>query len=67
MHQNLRGLKIHQASTKCLVQEPTVSVPGETQEEPGRESPHRAQHLQAPEAPPPGRVVQKARVKWLSK
>ncbi|KAJ8333464.1 hypothetical protein SKAU_G00414720 [Synaphobranchus kaupii] len=53
---------------KCLVQERaaqrTRSIPGETQEEPGRESPHRAQNLQALRSPAPSKVVQQHRIKW---
>lgn len=52
---------------KFLVQEPTVqhmgADPDKTQEEPGPESPHRAQHLQAPETQSTGRVAQKTQVK----
>lgn len=56
---------IPKTKMKCLKKEPKVqcteSNPGETQEEPGLESPHSAQNLQAPEAP--GRVNQQVRVK----
>ncbi|XP_053183947.1 LOW QUALITY PROTEIN: uncharacterized protein LOC128367182 [Scomber japonicus] len=65
---NERGLKIHQARMKCLVQETAVQrtgpVPGETQEEPGPETPHRAQNLQVPKIPTPSKVVQQHRIKW---
>ncbi len=49
---NKQGLKIHQAQMKCLVQETaaqrTGPRPGETQEEPSPETPHRARNLQVP-------------------
>lgn len=63
-----RGLKIHQARTKCLEQESEVQhtglEPGETQEEPGQEATHRAQSLHIPEPPNPNRVVLQQRIKW---
>ena len=38
--------------------------PGETQEEPGQESTHRAQSLHVPEPPCPGSVVPEQRIEW---
>ncbi|XP_054628013.1 uncharacterized protein LOC129179159 [Dunckerocampus dactyliophorus] len=65
---NERGLKIHQGRMKCLAQESatqrTGPSPGETTEEPGRETPHRAQNLQVPSSPAPSIVVQQPRIKW---
>ncbi|KAK0135126.1 hypothetical protein N1851_029059 [Merluccius polli] len=53
---------------KCLAQENsaqrTGSTPGETQEEPGPETTHRAQNLQVLDTPTPSRVVQYHRIKW---
>lgn len=62
------GLNIHLASMKCREQENilqrTGSNPGETQEEPDPESPHRAQSLQAVEPSNPCKIVQQKRIKW---
>ncbi|KAK0145691.1 hypothetical protein N1851_015413 [Merluccius polli] len=67
---NPRGLKIHQTKMKCLtgrqVVQRTGPVPGETQEEPGPESPHSAQTLHAPQATPQVRHSEHRRVKWPS-
>ncbi|KAK0136651.1 hypothetical protein N1851_027154 [Merluccius polli] len=55
---------------KCLtgrqVVQRTGPVPGETQEEPGPESPHSAQTLHAPQATPQVRHSEHRRVKWPS-
>ncbi|XP_061589349.1 uncharacterized protein LOC133454644 [Cololabis saira] len=55
---------------KCLtgtqVVQRTGQVPGETQEEPGQESTHSAQTLQAPQAPPYVRQSEHRRVMWPS-
>lgn len=65
---NQHGLKIHQAKMKCLtgkqVVQRTGPVPGETQEEPGRESTHSAQTLHAPQAHPYVRHSEHRRVRW---
>ncbi|KAK7919075.1 hypothetical protein WMY93_010359 [Mugilogobius chulae] len=65
---NQRGLKIHQARMKCLeVEIPaqrTGVQPGETQEEPGLELPHRAQSLQVKGTSPPSMKFEKRRIKW---
>ncbi|KAK7915663.1 hypothetical protein WMY93_011424 [Mugilogobius chulae] len=65
---NQRGLKIHQARMKCLeVEIPaqrTGVQPGETQEEPGLELPHRAQNLQVKGTSPPSMKFEKRRIKW---
>ncbi|KAJ8333497.1 hypothetical protein SKAU_G00415050 [Synaphobranchus kaupii] len=53
---------------KCLERESEVQrtgpEPAETQEEPGQESPHRAQSLHVPESPNPCSVVPQQRIKW---
>ncbi|KAJ8362267.1 hypothetical protein AAFF_G00386670 [Aldrovandia affinis] len=55
---------------KCLMREQVVqrtgTAPGETQEEPGPESPHSARNLHVPAAPLPSRVGVNRRVKWPS-
>ena len=65
---NERGLKIHQGRMKCLVQESgtqrTGPSPGETTEEPGRETPHRAQNLLVTNPPAPSKVIKHPRIKW---
>lgn len=65
---NERGLKIHQALMKCLVQEMvaqrTGSKPSETQEEPGPEVRHRVLNLQVPSSPIISRVSQQLQIKW---
>ncbi|XP_073731592.1 uncharacterized protein [Misgurnus anguillicaudatus] len=65
---NRHGLKIHQAKMKCLrekqVEQRTGLAPGETQEEPGPESPHSAQNLHAPQASTQIRHSEHHRVKW---
>lgn len=65
---NPRSLKIHQARMKCMEQEREVQRtrfdPGETQEEPGQESPHRARSLHAEEPSNPCRIVPQKRIKW---
>ncbi|KAJ8348797.1 hypothetical protein SKAU_G00273860 [Synaphobranchus kaupii] len=40
------------------------TTPGETQEEPGPESPHSARNLQVTQAPDPRRATEHRRVKW---
>ncbi|KAL4008901.1 hypothetical protein ACER0C_002753 [Sarotherodon galilaeus] len=42
----------------------TGPEPGETQEEPGQEAPHRAQSLHAPDSSNPSSVVPQQRIKW---
>ncbi|XP_061896833.1 uncharacterized protein LOC133645919 [Entelurus aequoreus] len=77
---NSRGLKIHQTKMACLGREQvkrrsetaadaTVPVvpaaePGQTEEEPGPESPHSTRNLQATRFPPPSRKSEHRRVKW---
>ncbi|XP_077372334.1 uncharacterized protein LOC144033646 [Festucalex cinctus] len=65
---NPRGLKIHQTKMGCLTRTQVVQrtglVPGETQEEPGRESTHSAQTLYAPQALPRFRHSEHRRVLW---
>ncbi|KAJ8390514.1 hypothetical protein AAFF_G00103110 [Aldrovandia affinis] len=55
---------------KCLMREQVVqrtgTAPGETQEEPGLESPHSARNLHVPAAPLQSRVGGNRRVKWPS-
>ncbi|RXN22987.1 reverse transcriptase [Labeo rohita] len=41
-----------------------AAEPGETEEEPGLESPHSTRNLQATQIPPPSRKSQHRRVKW---
>lgn len=54
---------------KCMkiVQVPQRSenMPGETQEEPGRESPHSACNLQVKQAPDPHGAAENRWGKWL--
>lgn len=65
---NSRGLKIHQARMKCLVEENmsqhTDITPDETQKEPGQESPHRAQSLHVAVPVPPILALAKVQIKW---
>nr|XP_014269084.2 uncharacterized protein LOC106676625 [Maylandia zebra] len=65
---NQRGLKVHQARMKCLERQSEVQrtgpEPGETQEEPGQEAPHRAQSLHAQDSSNPSSVVPQQRIKW---
>ena len=65
---NERGLKIHQGRMKCLVQgseaQRTGLDPGETREEPGRETPHRAQNLHVTNSSTTSKVVQIPRIRW---
>ena len=64
---NPRGLKIHQARMKCLDKGSPVkrsgSLPGETQEEHGQDTPHSAQSLHSSDQANTNRSIQK-RVKW---
>ena len=64
---NIRGLKIHQARMKCLIGEGQLQrtgvQPGQTREEPSRETHHSAQPLLAPSLPRPDKVPSK-RIKW---
>lgn len=66
--ENPRGLKIHQAKMKCVqivqASQHTGTTPGETQEEQGQESPHRAQSLQMTHAPLTRRASEHQRVRW---
>lgn len=77
---NLKGLKIHQAKMACLRRDQVklrsgtaagavvtvmpAAEPGETEEEPGPESPHSTRNLQATQIPPPSRKSEHRRVKW---
>ncbi|XP_062387675.1 uncharacterized protein LOC134076569 [Sardina pilchardus] len=65
---NQHGLKIHQAKMKCLTGKQLVQraglVPGETEEEPGQESPHSAQSLHAQTRTPQNRHSEHRRIKW---
>ncbi len=65
---NERGLKIHQGKMKCLVgtgpTQRTGSQPGETQEEPGPESPHSARNLQVLQMTPSSIKSERRRIKW---
>ena len=77
---NPRGLKIHQTKMACLGKEqvkrrsgtaadatvPVVPIaePGQTEEEPGPESPHSTRNLQATQVPPSSRISEHRRVKW---
>lgn len=53
---------------KCLERESEVQrtglEPDDTQEEPGQESPHKAQSLRAPESSNPCRVAPQQQIKW---
>ncbi|XP_038147774.1 uncharacterized protein LOC119787807 [Cyprinodon tularosa] len=68
---NLKGLKIHQTKMRCLrnpVEQRTVPVPstasGETEEDPGPESPHSAQSLHALPATPQSRASEHRQILW---
>ena len=65
---NRHGLQIHQAKMKCMqkvVESQHTGVnPGETQEEPGPESPHSARILQVMQAPDALRTSEHCWVKW---
>jgi len=61
---NLHGLKIHQAKMLQVSVQRSGTTPGETQDEPGSESPHSAQNLQVTQAPDPHRATDHRRVKW---
>ncbi|XP_056097411.1 uncharacterized protein LOC130076370 [Rhinichthys klamathensis goyatoka] len=65
---NRHGLRIHQAKMKCMQKEVesqrTGTTPGETQEEPGPESPHSARSLQVTQPPDAHRTSKHRRVKW---
>ncbi|XP_056127556.1 uncharacterized protein LOC130105540 [Rhinichthys klamathensis goyatoka] len=68
---NTTGLKIHQTKMGCLrklVTQRTVPVlsiaPGETEEEPGPDTYHSAQSLQAPQATPQSRPSERRRFLW---
>lgn len=50
--------------TQSPLQQHTPEDLGETQEEPGQESPHSAQNLHAPEVQAPGTPQHQRRVKW---
>lgn len=60
------SVKRQQHAKKTLVStvRSTEGTSGETQEELGRETPHRDQNLQAPNFPTLSRVVQQRRIKW---
>lgn len=61
LYKTVRGLKVYQARMKCKEKEKEVQgtglEPGEMQEEPSQEGPHRAQSLPAPQSPNPSGVV----------
>ncbi|XP_061733213.1 uncharacterized protein LOC133536595 [Nerophis ophidion] len=65
---NRHGLRIHQARMKCMQKvvesQRTGTTPGETQEEPGPESPHSARSLQVMQPPEAHRTSEHRRVKW---
>ncbi|XP_061772124.1 uncharacterized protein LOC133562186 [Nerophis ophidion] len=67
---NRHGLRIHQARMKCMQKQKVVesqctgTTPGETQEEPGPESPHSARSLQVMQPPEAHRTSEHRRVKW---
>ena len=65
---NEKGLKIHQTRMKCKerLEAPqcTGLEPGETEEEPGPEAPHRAQSLQVVQTVPSIRKSEKRRIRW---
>ncbi len=62
---NEKGLKIHQSRMKCKerlqASQSTGLVPGETEEEPSPEAPHRAQSLQVVQTVPSTRQSEKIR------
>ncbi|XP_053332775.1 uncharacterized protein LOC128506382 [Clarias gariepinus] len=65
---NIHGLKIHQTKMKCLLgagaTQRTGAQPGETQEEPGPESPHSARNLQVLSTNPLNIKSGRRRIKW---
>lgn len=76
----MKGLKIHQAKMACLRRDQVklhsgmaavtavtvtpAAEPGETEEEPGPESPHSTRNLHATQIAPPSRKSEHRRVKW---
>lgn len=65
---NKRGLKIHQAKTKCSegigATQRTGVQPGETKEGPGPESPHSARNLQVSSTNPMNIKSKRRWIKW---
>lgn len=67
---NPPGLKIHQTKMGCL-RKPVVyhsivpyTAPGETEEDPGPDTPHSAQNLHAPQATPRSRPSEHRWILW---
>ncbi|KAL7858311.1 hypothetical protein AOLI_G00184130 [Acnodon oligacanthus] len=65
---NIHSLKVHQAKIRCSLGEGATQCtgvqPGETQEKPGPESPHRARNLHVLSTNPPSIKSDRRQIKW---